>query len=209
MSSNPASGRSPGPATRTRPFRAGGAQASLALLSVASVSYALVQSVVNPGLEALRDHVHTSRLGVGWVLTGFLLSSAVLTPVLGRVGDQVGKRRVLVLARVLQGAGGATLPLAFGLVLDLVPRRQVGTAVGTIAAVSSVGGALGVLVAGPIVSSLGVAWLFRLPALANGLISVTVCTSARTRPRKAPLRYPFLRQRAKLNLPPHVSPAVI
>ncbi|MGP4083461.1 MFS transporter [Streptomyces sp. KR55] len=197
MPSNPALERSPDPAPRTRPFRAEGAQASLALLSVASVSYALVQSVVNPGLEALRDHVHTSQLGVGWVLTGFLLSSAVLTPVLGRVGDQVGKRHVLVavlallalgsvigalatslpvlvLARVLQGAGGATLPLAFGLVRDLVPRRQVGTAVGTIAAVSSVGGALGVLVAGPIVSSLGVAWLFWLPAIANGLVAIAV-----------------------------------
>ncbi|MFF8910791.1 MFS transporter [Streptomyces olivaceoviridis] len=165
------------------------------LLSVASVSYALVQSVVNPGLEALRDHVHAGQLGVGWVLTGFLLASAVLTPVLGRVGDQVGKRQVLVAVlgllaagsvigalatdlpvlvagRVLQGAGGATLPLAFGLVRDLVPRHQVGTAVGTIAAVSSVGGALGVLVAGPIVSSLGVPWLFWLPAIANGLVAI-------------------------------------
>ncbi|GEC02752.1 hypothetical protein SSP24_04070 [Streptomyces spinoverrucosus] len=81
---------------------------------------------------------------------------------------------MLVLAHVLRGAGGATLPLAFGLVRDLVPRRQVGTAVGTIAAVSSVGGALGVLVAGPIVSSLGVAWLFWLPAIANGLVVIGV-----------------------------------
>ncbi|MGV9915355.1 MFS transporter [Streptomyces tendae] len=164
---------------------------------MAAVSYALVQSVVNPGLEALRGHVHTSQVGVGWVLTGFLLSSAILTPVLGRLGDQVGKRRVLIgvlvllavgsavgalatslpvliAGRVLQGAGGATLPLAFGLVRDLVHTRKVGTAVGMIAAVSSVGGALGVLVAGPIVSNLGVAWLFWLPAIANGVVALAV-----------------------------------
>ncbi|MEU6322747.1 MFS transporter [Streptomyces sp. NPDC047009] len=119
------------------------------MLSVSSVSYALVQSMVNPGLQALREQVHTTQLGVSWVLTAFLLSSAVLTPVLGRLGDQIGKRRtlvavllfltigsmvaalatnlpMLVVGRLLQGAGGATLPLAFGIVRDLLPRAQVG-----------------------------------------------------------------------------------
>ncbi|WP_037858948.1 MFS transporter [Streptomyces sp. NRRL S-340] len=195
MSSNLESETVQGPAPASSP--GAGARNTLILLSVASVSYALVQSVVNPGLEALRAHVHTSQVGVGWVLTGFLLASAILTPVLGRLGDQIGKRRVLVavlvllalgsavgalatnlpllvLGRVLQGAGGAALPLAFGLLRDLLPAHRVGTAVGTIAAVSSVGGALGVLVAGPIVTSLGVPWLFWLPALANGLVALAV-----------------------------------
>lgn len=101
---------------------------TLATLSIATVSYTLVQSMVNPGLEALRRHVHTDQVGVSWVLTAFLLSSAVLTPVLGRLGDQVDKRNtmmamlgvlavgviaalatslpVLVVGRVVQGAGG-------------------------------------------------------------------------------------------------------
>ncbi|MFC4326439.1 MFS transporter [Streptomyces andamanensis] len=167
------------------------------VLSVSAVSYALVQSMVNPGLEALRGHVHTTQLGVSWVLTAFLLSSAVLTPVLGRLGDQVGKRRiliavlllltagslvaalatslpVLVLGRLLQGAGGATLPLAFGIVRDLLPTARVGTTVGLIAAVSSVGGAIGVLVTGPIIEGLGVPWLFWLPAIANGIMVLAV-----------------------------------
>ncbi|MFE9606971.1 MFS transporter [Streptomyces sp. NPDC006012] len=174
-----------------------GAGAVVAILSVSSVSYALVQSMVNPGLEALREQVHTSRLGVSWVLTAFLLSSAVLTPLLGRLGDQVGKRRilvavlllltigsvvaalatslpVLVLGRLLQGAGGATLPLAFGIVRDLLPTEQVGSKIGTIAAVSAVGGAVGVLVAGPIIDDLGVPWLFWVPALANGIMVLAV-----------------------------------
>jgi MFS family permease len=169
----------------------------VAVLSVSAVSYALVQSMVNPGLEALRGHVHTSRLGVSWVLTAFLLASAVLTPVLGRLGDQVGKRRVLVavllllavgsvvaalatslpvlvVGRLLQGAGGATLPLAFGIVRDLLPTARVGTTVGLIAAVSSVGGAVGVLVTGPIINGLGVPWLFWLPAIANGVMVLAV-----------------------------------
>ncbi|MFG2356991.1 MFS transporter [Streptomyces sp. NPDC048521] len=161
------------------------------------MSYALVQSMVNPGLEALRGQVHTSQLEVSWVLTAFLLSSAVLTPLLGRLGDQVGKRRVLivvllfltagsvvaalatslpvlVLGRLLQGAGGATLPLAFGVVRDLLPSEQVGAKIGAIAAVSAVGGAVGVLVAGPIIDGLGVPWLFWVPAIANAVMVFAV-----------------------------------
>jgi MFS family permease len=161
------------------------------------VSYALVQSAVNPALDDLRQQVHTTRLGVSWVLTAFLLASAVLTPILGRIGDRWGKRDtlvavlllltagsvvaalatslpVLVAGRLLQGAGGATLPLAFGIVRDRLPADRVGPTVGLIAAVSAVGGAIGVLVAGPIITGLGTPWLFWLPAIANGVMALAV-----------------------------------
>lgn len=169
----------------------------LMILSICSVSYALVQSMVNPALGALRDQVHTDQLGVSWVLTAFLLASAVLTPILGRLGDKVGKRRVLVavlllltigsvvaalatdlpvlvLGRVLQGAGGATLPLAFSIVRDLLPREHVASKIGMIAAISAVGGAIGLVVTGPIINGLGVPWLFWLPAIANGVMTLLV-----------------------------------
>jgi MFS family permease len=113
-----------------------------------------------------------------------------LTPILGRLGDQVGNQRtlvavllsltagsvvaalatslpVLVVGRLVQGAGGATLPLAFGIVRGLVPEAQVGAKVGMIAAVSAVGGAIGVFVAGSIIDALDVPWLFWVPAIAN------------------------------------------
>ncbi|WP_399896175.1 MFS transporter [Streptomyces sp. BBFR51] len=194
MKSTPAD--SPRRASRPDPI-ARGTGVLLATLSIATVSYTLVQSMVNPGLEALRGHVHTNQVGVSWVLTAFLLSSAVLTPVLGRLGDRVGKRNtmmamlgvlavgsvisalatslpLLVFGRVVQGAGGATLPLAFGIVRDLVPREKVGATVGMIAATSSVGGAIGVLVTGPIITHLGVPWLFWLPAIANAAVALAV-----------------------------------
>jgi MFS family permease len=190
------------PAAPTTPATAAaaparGSGALSAILSVAAVSYALVQSAVNPALEDLRQQVHTTRLGVSWVLTAFLLASAVLTPILGRLGDRAGKRDtlaavlllltagsvvaalatslpVLIVGRLLQGAGGATLPLAFGIVRDRLPADRVGPKVGMIAAVSAVGGAIGVLVAGPIVTGLGTPWLFWLPAVANGVMAVAV-----------------------------------
>jgi MFS family permease len=168
---------------------------ALVMLSVTSASYSLVLSLVNPALETLRSTLHTNQLGVSWVLTAYLLSSAVLTPVLGKLGDQQGKKGLLlvtlgllvvgsivaastsdlpvvIVGRVLQGAGGAVLPLAFGLIRDLVPGHRMGSAVGIVAAMSSVGGGLGVLLAGPIVDGPGVRWLFWFPAIANGAIAL-------------------------------------
>ena len=77
-------------------------------------------------------------------LTAYLLAASVATPILGRLGDMMGKRKVLVavlvllgagallaavassiaaliVARAMQGAGGAVLPLAFGVVRDEFP----------------------------------------------------------------------------------------
>ena len=127
------------------------------MLSVVAASYSLVQSLVNPALQPLRAEFHAGLAGIGWVLTAYLLSSAVLTPFLGRVGDHIGRERllvaatgllaagslvaavapdlgVLVVGRVIQGAGGATLPLAFGILRQVLPPDRVGGVVGTVAA---------------------------------------------------------------------------
>jgi MFS family permease len=179
------------------------------MLSVTSGSYSLVLSLVNPALETLRSTLHASQLGVSWVLTAYLLSSALLTPVLGKLGDQRGKKplllvtltllvvgsvvaastsvlSVVVIGRVLQGAGGAVLPLAFGIIRDLAPAHRVGSAVGIVAAMSSVGGGLGVLLAGPIISGLGVRWLFWLPAIANGVIAILLVKTIPAAGRRLP-----------------------
>jgi MFS family permease len=77
----------------------------LVMLSTVTVSYTLVLSMVNPALEPLRVSFHASQAGISWVLTAYLLSSAVLTPFLGRVGDQLGKHRLIVAAAALLAAG--------------------------------------------------------------------------------------------------------
>jgi EmrB/QacA subfamily drug resistance transporter len=172
-----------------------GLTVALSMLSVTSASYSLAQSMVNPALGTLRQTLHTDQVGVSWVLTSYLLASALLTPILGRLGDRHGKRRLLLIAlgllvlgsvvaapahalpemvvgRVLQGAAGAVLPLAFGLIRDMAPGSRVGSAVGIVAAMSAVGGGLGLLVCGPIIDGLGVSWLFWLPAVANSVVAL-------------------------------------
>ena len=133
-----------------------GLAVALPMLAVTSASYSLAQSMVNPALGTLRQTLHTDQVGVSWVLTSHLLASALFTPILGRLGDRHGKRRLLLIAlgllvlgsvvaapahalpemvvgRVLQGAAGAVLPLAFGLIRDMAPGPRVGSAVGIVA----------------------------------------------------------------------------
>src|SRR6059058_755108 len=107
----------------------------LAVLSLGGIAYALLQSLVVPALPQIQSSLHTSESAVGWVLTAFLLSASVATPIIGRLGDMYGKERLLmivllmlafgtlvsavasslwllILGRVIQGAGGGIFPLA-------------------------------------------------------------------------------------------------
>jgi MFS family permease len=70
-----------------------------------------------------------------------------------------------VAARVIQGAGGGVIPLAFGIVRDEFPEDKVAGAVGVIAGLASAGVGVGIVLAGPIVDLLGYHWLFWLPMI--------------------------------------------
>jgi EmrB/QacA subfamily drug resistance transporter len=157
-------------------------------LVVGVAGFALLQSLVLPVLPTIQRSLHTSQDTVTWVLTAYLLSASVFTPILGRVGDMVGKERMFVVAlaalavgcllgaiatsigvmigaRVIQGVGGGVLPLAFGIIRDEFPREKVGGAIGVTAALVAVGGGAGIVLAGPIVDALDYHWLFWIPMI--------------------------------------------
>jgi EmrB/QacA subfamily drug resistance transporter len=165
-----------------------GYRATYAVLAVGVAAFALLQSLVIPVLTTIREAVGASQAAVTWMLTGYLLSAAACTPILGRLGDMIGKKRVLVgallalavgcalaalatslpllvVARVIQGAGGGVIPLAFGIVRDEFPEEKVPGAVGVIAGLASAGVGVGIVIAGPIVDLLNYHWLFWLPMI--------------------------------------------
>ncbi|WP_426594199.1 MFS transporter [Cellulomonas sp. McL0617] len=155
-------------------------------LSLGGLAFAVLQSLVAPTLPVIAKDLGATTADASWILTAYLLSASVLTPVLGRLGDMTGKRRVLigvltalavgtlvaalapslpvlVLARVLQGSAGAILPLSIGIVRDELPREKVSVTVGLLSAIFGVGAGIGIVAAGPIVEHLSWHWLFWLP----------------------------------------------
>ena len=174
-------------------------------------SFSLLQSMVNPVLPTIEAALDTDQATVTWVLTAYLLSASVFTPIIGRVGDKVGKERMLVVAllalavgsllaavassvgvliaaRAIQGIGGGVLPLTFGIIRDEFPRDKVAGAVGTSAALLAVGGGVGLVIAGPIVDALSYHWLFWLPMIMTLLAAVAAYWFVPESPERTPGR---------------------
>ena len=70
---------------------------------------------------------------------------------------------VMILARVIQGAGGAVFPLSFAIIRDEFPPRRVPHGIALISAILGIGGGLGIVLAGPIIEHLDYHWLFWFP----------------------------------------------
>ena len=64
---------------------------TFAVLSIGVAAYALLQSLVVPVLSTLQMQLHTTQDTVTWVLTAYLLSALIFTPIMGRLGDIAGK----------------------------------------------------------------------------------------------------------------------
>ena len=71
---------------------------TLAILTLAGSAFSLQQTMVFPALSTFQREFDTSTAWATWILTGFLVSAAVTTPILGRLGDQFGKKRVLIVS---------------------------------------------------------------------------------------------------------------
>jgi EmrB/QacA subfamily drug resistance transporter len=184
-------------------------QATFAVLATAVGAFSLLQSLVIPVLPTIQAGVHTSQNSVTWVLTGYLLSASIFTPIVGRLGDMYGKERMLVVAltalaagsllsalagsvavmlagRVIQGIGGGVLPLAFGIIRDEFPAEKVAGAIGAIAALTAAGAGLGIVLAGPIVDALDYHWLFWIPMA----VLVIAAIAAKVVVPESPVRLP-------------------
>ncbi|MEU4823847.1 MFS transporter [Actinomadura sp. NPDC023710] len=158
----------------------------LAFLGV--MAYSLSMAVVTPALPQIQHGLHTTPAGAAWALTAMTLSAAVATPVVGRLGDLYGARRVLlcVLAvatagtvvaalaatvpvmlagRVLGGVGGGVFPLAYTIIRDVLPPARRAPAVGLMSSMLGLGGAVSWCLAGPIIDLLGWRWLLWLPVI--------------------------------------------
>lgn len=187
---------------------------TFAVLAVSVSAFALLQSLIVPVLPTIQEKYDTDQATVTWVLTGYLLSASIATPILGRVGDAIGKKKVLVAtlamlaigsllaalapsitwliaARVVQGLGGGVLPLSFGIIRDEF-REKVTGALSVIASLTAVGFGFGIVVAGPIVHLLGYHWLFWLPMIVTSVAAIAAFALVPESPLRTPGGVPLL-----------------
>src|SRR4051794_26250703 len=88
---------------------------TLAVLATAALAYALLQTMVAPALPAIQRDLGASTTTVTWVLTVYLLTASVATPIVGRLGDIYGKERVLVLTLSVFALGSLIAALSHSL----------------------------------------------------------------------------------------------
>jgi EmrB/QacA subfamily drug resistance transporter len=188
---------------------------SLTILSFAALAFALAQTTLLPALGLLARELHTDSSGVAWTITGYLIAAAVCTPLVGRLGDMFGKRRMLVISlsvfaagsvtaalssslelmvagRALQGVGGGIFPLCYSIIRDEFPRERVATSIGLISATFGVGGGVGLVVGGLLVDHASYHWIFWLggamAAIAAVLTQLLIPESPNRSPGRVDLR---------------------
>lgn len=167
-------------------LRASRTNVIFAVILTATGAWSMLTSLVVPVLPVIQRDLGTDQATVTWILTAYLLSASVATPIVGRIGDSFGKKRTLlavlavfalgvvlaglatsirpmIAARAVQGIGGAILPLGFGILRDQMPAARVSSSISATAAVVAVGGGLGIVMAGPIASALNYHYLFWFP----------------------------------------------
>ncbi|MGP4051956.1 MFS transporter [Streptomyces sp. 2A115] len=140
--------------------------AVVAVLAFGGIVVALMQTLVIPIVPELPQLLDAPASDTAWAVTATLLAAAVATPVMGRLGDMYGKRRMLLISlvllvagsvtaaladalvpmivgRALQGLASGVIPLGISIMRDELPAEKLGSATALMSASLGVGGALG------------------------------------------------------------------
>jgi EmrB/QacA subfamily drug resistance transporter len=170
-----------------------------ALLSMVGVALLLnyVETMVIPGVPTIQKDFGATASTVSWITTAFLIVGSAVSPLLGKLGDSYGKKRMflvaltfytagvaiagfspsiywLIAARAVQGIGFAIVPLALAIIAETFPRERIAAAQGIISATFAVGAALGLVLGAYIVEDFGWQWAFHSALVASVALFVLV-----------------------------------
>src|SRR5919108_505306 len=132
-------------------------------------------------LPAIRDIItdfHISYSTSSWILTAYLISAAVATPIAGKLSDIYGRKKMVIIilvvyiigisaggvstnigflltARVIQGIGISMFPIAFGIIRDQLPKEKLAVGVGIFSSMFAAGSVVGLAIGGSIIQSFG------------------------------------------------------
>ncbi|KOG31462.1 MFS transporter [Streptomyces resistomycificus] len=143
-----------------------GSGAVVAVLAFSGIVVALMQTLVIPIVPELPRLLDAPASDTAWAVTATLLAAAVATPVVGRLGDMFGKRRMLlvsvvmlvagsvvcalsdslvpmIMGRAMQGLASGVIPLGISIMRDELPAERLAGSTALMSASLGVGGALG------------------------------------------------------------------
>lgn len=155
----------------------------IGVLASCGLAVSLMQTLVVPLLPQFPRLLDSSISTVAWLVTATLVAGAVCAPVLGRLGDMYGKRRmllvalgfvtvgsvlgalapgveVLIVARMLQGAALGVVPLGISIMRDILPPERVGSGIALMSSSLGIGGAIGLPITGAVAQQASWRWLF-------------------------------------------------
>ncbi|QCC78564.1 MFS transporter [Nocardioides daphniae] len=161
------------------------------------MAVALQQTLVVPLVPDMPQIFDTSADTASWLLTITLLTGAVATPIVTKLADMHGKRRMIVLAlsvmvvgslllalttslvaamvgRALQGLAAAVIPIGISVLRDELPPERVGFGIALMSATLGIGGALGLPLSGFLYEQAGWASLFWVSAAVTATILAAV-----------------------------------
>ncbi len=132
-------------------------------------------------LPAIRDIIREFNISYStssWILTAYLISGAVATPIAGKLSDIYGRKKmvlsilviyiigisiggistnlsVLLVARIIQGIGISIFPIAFGIIRDQLPMDKLAIGVGVFSSMFAAGSVVGLAVGGNVIQIFG------------------------------------------------------
>ena len=168
--------------TETEPVAGAGLEQRAAGLALAALSLSMLlsslgTSIANVALPTLADAFAAAFQAIQWIVLAYLLAITTLIVSVGRLGDMLGRRRLLlgglalftaaslacglaptltlmIVARAAQGLGAAVmLALSMALVGETVPKEKTGSAMGLLGTMSAVGTALGPSLGGVLIAA--------------------------------------------------------
>jgi MFS family permease len=155
------------------------------LLSVTAVALLVnyVETMVIPGVPVIQKDFATTATIASWITSAFLIVGSAVAPLFGRLGDNYGKKRMvlvsltfytfgvgiagfspsiyfLLFARAIQGIGFAIVPLGLAIITDTFPREKIAGAQGIISGTFAIGAAAGLILGSEVVQDLGWQYAF-------------------------------------------------
>jgi MFS family permease len=197
--------------TRTAPVRVH-PWVPIVVLALCGMLTSLQFTLAIPVLPMIPELLAVTPDDASWVVTATLLTSAVATPVIARMADMYGKRRLLttslavltagsvvaalggsfpalIAGRAMQGFSAALIPVGISLLRDALPKERIGAAVALMSATLGTGSALGMPLSGLLYEHLGWESLFWFTAAGGGLLVVAVRMVVPESPLRVPGRF--------------------